>query len=73
MLDVERLNLRKLSELEVRKKYQIKISKRLTALEILNDGENINRACKNIEENIKTSAKENLGLYELKQHKTWFD
>jgi len=72
-LDVERLNLRKLSELEVRKKYQIKISNRLTALEILNDSENINRACENIEENIKTSAKENLGLNELKQHKTWFD
>jgi hypothetical protein len=36
------------------KKYQIKISDRLTALEILNDSENINRACENIEENIKT-------------------
>ena len=26
----------------------------------------------NIEENIKTSAKDNLGLRELKQHKPWF-
>ena len=26
----------------------------------------------NIKENIKTSAKDSLGLYELKQHKPWF-
>jgi hypothetical protein len=30
-------------------------------------------AWENIKENIKTSAKESLGLYELKQHKPWFD
>jgi hypothetical protein len=35
--DVARLNLRKLSELEVRKQYQIKISNRFAALENLND------------------------------------
>jgi len=34
----------------------------------LNDSEDINRAWENIKENIKTSAKESLGLYELKQH-----
>jgi len=27
----------------------------------------------NIKENIQTSAKESLGLYELKRHKPWFD
>jgi len=43
--DVERFNLRKLSELEVRKQYQIKISNRFAALENLNDGEDIKRAC----------------------------
>jgi len=42
-------------------------------LENLSDGEDINRAWQNIKENIKTSAKESLGLYELKQHKPWFD
>jgi hypothetical protein len=26
-----------------------------------------------LNENIKTSAKESLGLHELKQHKPWFD
>ena len=35
--------------------------------------EDINRAWENIKENIKTSAKESLGLHEWKQHKPWFD
>jgi len=42
-----------------------------TGLELwrnLSDGEDINRAWKNIKENIETSAKESLGLHELKQH-----
>jgi hypothetical protein len=54
--DVERFNLRNLSELEVKKRYQIMISERFAALENLNDGEDINRAWENIKENIKTSA-----------------
>jgi hypothetical protein len=37
-----------------------------------NDGDK-NRAWENIKENIKTSAKESLGLHEWKQHKPWFD
>ena len=44
----------------------MKISKRFAALENLNDGEDINMVWENIKENIKTSAKESLGLYELK-------
>ena len=66
---MERSNLRKLSELEVRKQYQIEISNRFTAFDDLNDSEDINRACENIVEHIKTSVKESLGLHELKQHK----
>jgi len=54
--DVERFNLRKLSELDIGKQYQIKISNRFAALENLNDTEDINRAWKNIKENVKTSA-----------------
>jgi len=41
-------------------------------LENLNDRKDINRAWENIKENIKTSAKESLGLDELKYHKPWF-
>jgi hypothetical protein len=69
----ERFNLRKLNELEVRKQYRFKISNRFEALENLSDSEGINTAWENIPENVKTSAKEIKGLYELKQHKPWFD
>jgi len=70
--DGERFNLRKLNERSVRKQYQIEIRNRFAALENLSDGEDINRAWEHIKENIKTSAKESLGLYELKQHKPRF-
>jgi len=42
--NVERFNLRKLNELEVRKRYWIEISKRFAALENFRDSEDINRA-----------------------------
>ena len=68
---VERFNLRKLSELEYRKQYHIKVSNRFAAVQNLHVNKNINRAWENIQENIKTSPKESLGLCELKQHITW--
>jgi hypothetical protein len=71
--DLERFNLGKLDELEVRKQYQIKISNRFAALENVSDSEDINRAWEYIKEYTKTSAKMSLGLYKLKQHKPWFD
>ena len=71
--DVERFNLRKLRNLEVRKQYQIKISKRSAALENSNDSEHIMRAWEDIKENIKTAAKGSPCLSELKQHKLCFD
>ena len=40
---MKRFNLRKLSEPEVKKQYQIAISNRLAALENLNDRNDINR------------------------------
>ena len=42
-------------------------------MENLNVDEDVNRAWENIKENIKTSAKESLGLHELKRHKPWVD
>jgi len=71
--DKQRFNLRKLKELEVRKQYQIEITNRFAAMENLNDDEDVNRTWENIKENIKTSAKDSLGLHELKQQKPWFD
>ena len=69
----ERFDFRKLNELEVRKQYQTEISNRFETLEYLKDGQFINRAWENIKENVKISAKEILGLYELKQHTPCFD
>ena len=50
--DVDRLNVRKLSDLEVRKKYQIKISNRFAALANTSDSDDINRAWEITEENV---------------------
>ena len=72
MFEGERLNLRKLNELEIRKQYQTEILKKLAALDNLNDGKDIDRAWENIKENIKTSDKDSPGMYELEQHKPWF-
>jgi hypothetical protein len=71
--DVARFNLGKLNELEARKQYQIKISNRCAALENLSDGEDGSRAWENIKSNTKTSTEDSLCLYELKEHKPWFD
>jgi hypothetical protein len=59
---VERFNIGKLSEVEVRKQYQIKVSNRLAALNNLNDSKDTNRDWENIKENIQSSAKESLGV-----------
>ena len=71
--DVERFNLRKIRDLEFRTQYEMKFSNRFLVLENLNDSGDINLAWKNIQQNIQTSAKDSLGIYELKQHKPWFD
>jgi len=55
------------------KQCQIEITNRFAALENLNVNEDINRAWKNIKGNNENSAKDSLGLHELKQHKPWFD
>ena len=71
--DVERFNLRKTNEFEVRKQYKIKISNRFAALANLSDMEDINRAWENIKEHIETSSKESLIVREFMQRKPWFD
>ena len=49
------------------------ISNRFAALEILSDSQDTNRASENNKENIKITAKESQDLYDLNQHKTWFN
>jgi hypothetical protein len=42
-------------------------------LENLDTEVDVNKAWETIRENIKISAKESLGYYELKENKPWFD
>jgi hypothetical protein len=69
VFDVERFDLRKLDDVEVKEKYQVEISSRFTALENLGESLDINSAWENIKENIKISANENLGYHRLKHSK----
>jgi hypothetical protein len=59
--DLERFELKKLDYLEVKEEYQVEISNRFAALESLDESSDINNVWESIRENIKTSAKENLG------------
>jgi len=74
---MERFNLKKPNDVEVKEQCQVKISKKSVALENLGGGGDdvgINRTweSRSIKENVKTSATKSLGYYELKQHKPWF-
>jgi hypothetical protein len=55
--DVERFNLRNLSELKVRIQYQFKISNRFAAVGNLSDGKDINRTLENIKKISKPRLK----------------
>jgi hypothetical protein len=70
---MERFNLKKLNEIQGKDKYRVEVSKRFAALEYLEAEVEIITIWETIRENIKMSAKEGLGYYELKQHKPWFD
>jgi hypothetical protein len=71
--DLERFDLKRLDDVEVKEKYQVEISNRFAALESLHESFDINNAWESIRENIKTSAKDNLGYHKLKHNKPWFD
>jgi hypothetical protein len=72
-LHTERFNLKKLNEAEGTEQYCVEVSNRFAALEDLDTQVEINSAWETIRENIKISAKESLGYFELKKHKPWFD
>jgi hypothetical protein len=58
---MERLNLKKLkklSEMEGKDQYQVKISNRFTGLENLDDNLDINRAWETLRQRIKISSEE---------------
>jgi hypothetical protein len=59
--DLERFDLKKLNDKEIKEKYQVEISNRFAAFKSLDKSFDINYAWESIRENIKTSAKDNLG------------
>jgi hypothetical protein len=67
-MDVARFILKQLNEEEVKEQYQVTIKNKFAALENLDDNGNINRAWETIRENIRISAKESIGLCELKSY-----
>jgi hypothetical protein len=58
---------------EVKEKYQVETSYRFVALESLDESFDIKNAWESITENIRASAKDNLGHHRLKHNKPWFD
>jgi hypothetical protein len=70
---MERFNLKKLNEVEGKERYPVEVSNEFAASENLNAEMDINSALQIIRENIKISAKESLGYYELKKHMPLFD
>jgi lipoate-protein ligase A len=71
--DLERFDLEKLDDVEVKEKYQVEIPNRFAALESLDESFDINNAWESIRENFKTSAEDNLGYEKLKHNKPCFD
>jgi hypothetical protein len=70
---MERFNLKKLNEVESNEQYHVEVSNRFSTLEDLDTEVKINSVWEKIRKNIKISAKESLGYYELRMHKPWFD
>jgi hypothetical protein len=71
--DLERFDLKKLNDVEVKEKWCVEKSNRFAALESLDESFDINNTWESIRENIKNSAKDNLGYQKLRHNKPWFD
>ncbi|PNF13747.1 hypothetical protein B7P43_G14087 [Cryptotermes secundus] len=70
---MERFNLKKLNKVDVKEQYRVEISNKFVALENSDTKVDVNKAWETVGENIKISAKDSLGYYELKRHKPWLD
>jgi hypothetical protein len=67
--DLQRCDLKKPDDVEVNERYQAEIPNRFAALQSLDESFAINNAWESIRENIKTTAKHNLGYHRLKHNK----
>jgi hypothetical protein len=57
----------------LRKSKKVETSNRFATLEYFDESLDTSSARESIRENIKTSAKENIGYHKLKHNKSWFD
>jgi hypothetical protein len=70
---MERFNVKKLNEGDVKEQYQVTIRNKFATLENLEDGGDINRAWNNVRENIRILAQESIGYCESNHCKLWCD
>jgi hypothetical protein len=70
---MERFTLKQLNEVEGKEQYHVEISDRFATFKNLDAEVDINGAWETNRENIKFSAKESVGYYELNHRKPWFD
>jgi hypothetical protein len=64
-IHLQKFNLQELNDEQDKEQYKVEISSRFTDFENLHTEEDIKRAWETITKNIKISAKEILGYYEL--------
>jgi hypothetical protein len=69
--DVERVNLKKLDDLESKEVYEVKVSNRFAAFGSVDNNVDISRAWESVKKK-KYSAEDSLGYDELKSHKLPF-
>jgi hypothetical protein len=69
---MERINLKKLNDVEGKEQFRVEVSNRFAALEGLNAEVEINSAWETIRENITILAEEIPGYFEVKKRKPWF-
>jgi hypothetical protein len=70
---MERFSLKKLNDVQNKKKHHTEVSNRFAALQDLDAEVECNSAWETIKESIRISAKASLGYYELRKDKPWFD
>ena len=75
IVDIDRFDVRKLKDEEIKLQYQVQISNRFDALRTSNDASevDINDTWENIRDNIKVAAGKSIGSYQVKKKKPWFD
>ena len=76
IVDIDRFDVRKLKDGEIKLQYQVQISNWFDALRTSNEDASevdIHDTWENIRDNIKVAAGKSIGYYQVKKKKPWFD